>query len=79
MQIQAHLWKKRKQTPSFLVFHQQVSCIRWARPPIKLDRIIYFTQNYPTFLLLFSGKDLCTVSNYTICPRLPRFSKHLSS
>lgn len=55
MQIQAHLWKKRKQTPSFLVFHQQVSCIRWARPPIKLDRIIYFTQNYPTFLFFQAG------------------------
>lgn len=48
---------------------------KMGKTPIKLDRIIYFTQNYPTFLF-FSGRDLCTVSNYTICPRLPRFSKH---
>lgn len=47
---------------------------KMGKTPIKLDRIIYFTQNYPTFLF-FSGRDLCTVSNYTICPRLPPFFK----
>lgn len=51
MQIQAHLQKKWKQTPSLQVFNQQGSCIRWARPPS--NQIELFTLPKITQLFFF--------------------------
>lgn len=51
MQIQAHLQKKWKQTPSLQVFNQQGSCIRWARPPS--NQIELFTTCIPKITQIF--------------------------